>query len=123
MFVFSNDKQPKRFPRKNVVKFHLMYSDFAPPPKPEEKKDLSAVGTHDIIVDANGNVRFSEEEDRKYGYNRRDWELGEYGFPDDGFDYSKYFKPIGGGAGVFVDQNGKVAEVAPFSAYFVCSSF
>lgn len=36
-------------------------------------------------------------------YLRRDYEYGEFGFPDDGYDYSKHFKPIGGGGGVFMD--------------------
>lgn len=36
-------------------------------------------------------------------YSRGDYELGEFGFPNDGYDYSKHFKPIGGGGGVFMD--------------------
>lgn len=36
-------------------------------------------------------------------YSRREYEYGEFGFPEDGYDYSKHFKPIGGGGGVFMD--------------------
>lgn len=36
-------------------------------------------------------------------YKAKDYELGEYGFPDDGYDYSKHFRTIGGGGGVFMD--------------------
>lgn len=36
-------------------------------------------------------------------YKSHDFELGEYGFPDDGYDYSQHFRAIGGGGGVFID--------------------
>lgn len=36
-------------------------------------------------------------------YDTIDYELGEYGFPEDGYNYSKHFKTIGGGGGVFMD--------------------
>lgn len=36
-------------------------------------------------------------------YEKTEFELGEFGFPDDGYDYSKHFKTIGGGGGVFMD--------------------
>eukprot|EP01102_Stenamoeba_stenopodia_P010437 TRINITY_DN3146_c0_g2_i1.p1 TRINITY_DN3146_c0_g2~~TRINITY_DN3146_c0_g2_i1.p1 ORF type:complete len:549 (-),score=224.79 TRINITY_DN3146_c0_g2_i1:113-1759(-) len=34
-------------------------------------------------------------------YRDDDYEFGEYGFPDDGYDYTKHFKPTGGG-GVYI---------------------
>lgn len=40
-------------------------------------------------------------------WKRKDWELGEFGFPDDGYDYGKHFRRIGGSGGVFVDKMGK----------------
>jgi protein LTV1 len=43
-----------------------------------------------------------------YASQRSMYELGEYGLPDDGYDYSKHFKRIGGGAGsVFVEKGGR----------------
>lgn len=36
-------------------------------------------------------------------YETKEYELGEYGLPDDGYDYSQHFKTIGGGGGVFMD--------------------
>lgn len=36
-------------------------------------------------------------------YRKADFELGEFGFADDGYDYSKHFKTIGGSGGVFMD--------------------
>lgn len=36
-------------------------------------------------------------------YKTEEYELGEYGFPDDGYDYSKHFRSIGGGGGVYID--------------------
>lgn len=35
-------------------------------------------------------------------YKPRDYELGEFGFPDDGYNYAKHFRHIGGGGGVFM---------------------
>lgn len=37
-------------------------------------------------------------------YHRKMWELGEYGFPDDGYDYSQHFRPMSGNGtgGVFL---------------------
>ncbi|GAB0494463.1 hypothetical protein MMPV_005756 [Pyropia vietnamensis] len=37
-------------------------------------------------------------------YHRKMWELGEYGFPDDGYDYSQHFRPMTGSGtgGVFL---------------------
>lgn len=45
-------------------------------------------------------VHISDEEQQ---YRRADYEYGEYGFPDDGYDYSQHFRPIGGAGGVFMD--------------------
>eukprot|EP00188_Purpureofilum_apyrenoidigerum_P005971 Plantae.Rhodophyta-Purpureofilum_apyrenoidigerum.ctg8468.p1 GENE.Plantae.Rhodophyta-Purpureofilum_apyrenoidigerum.ctg8468~~Plantae.Rhodophyta-Purpureofilum_apyrenoidigerum.ctg8468.p1 ORF type:complete len:461 (-),score=127.02 Plantae.Rhodophyta-Purpureofilum_apyrenoidigerum.ctg8468:1081-2463(-) len=42
-------------------------------------------------------------------YNREDWELGEYGFPDDGHDYSQHLKESEGG--VFVSANKTFEEL------------
>lgn len=36
-------------------------------------------------------------------FQKQTYELGEFGFPDDGYDYSKHFRTIGGGGGVFMD--------------------
>lgn len=36
-------------------------------------------------------------------YETKEYELGEYGLPDDGYDYSQHFQTIGGGGGVFMD--------------------
>ncbi|KAI0562758.1 Low temperature viability protein [Gracilaria domingensis] len=55
-------------------------------------QEKSQLGTDDA-------VQIPSEED----YNKRDYELGEFGFPDDGYDYSQHFRPIGGGGGVFMD--------------------
>ena len=41
--------------------------------------------------------------DSQAEYEKNDFELGEFGFPDDGYNYSKHFKTIGGGGGVFMD--------------------
>lgn len=35
-------------------------------------------------------------------YKPRDYDLGEFGFPDDGYNYAKHFRHIGGGGGVFM---------------------
>lgn len=51
-------------------------------------------GGKDAVQDSN---QFDE------AYKSRDFELGEYGFPDDGYDYSQHFRTIGGGGGVFID--------------------
>ena len=32
--------------------------------------------------------------DEVAAYTRRDWELGEYNFPDDGYDYSRHLKEV-----------------------------
>lgn len=45
----------------------------------------------------------SLEPNSKYPYKHADFELGEYGFPEDGYDYSKHFRTIGGGGGVFMN--------------------
>lgn len=36
-------------------------------------------------------------------YKARGYEYGEFGFPDDGYDYYKHFRAIGGGDGGFID--------------------
>eukprot|EP01088_Endostelium_zonatum_P000477 TRINITY_DN1072_c3_g1_i1.p1 TRINITY_DN1072_c3_g1~~TRINITY_DN1072_c3_g1_i1.p1 ORF type:complete len:685 (-),score=262.74 TRINITY_DN1072_c3_g1_i1:2-1903(-) len=41
----------------------------------------------------NNNIK-KQPRDKEY---RNEYELGEYGFPDDGYDYSQHFKQIGGG--------------------------
>lgn len=52
-------------------------------------------------------------------YHRKAWELGEYGFPDDGYDYSQHFRPLAGGGtgGVFLlapgAAGGRGADAAP----------
>ncbi|KAH3761336.1 LTV1 protein [Pelomyxa schiedti] len=43
-------------------------------------------------------------------YSKNPFELGEYGFPDDGYDYSQHFRPIGVSGGVFVSASGEVKE-------------
>mmetsp|Transcript_9161 Transcript_9161/g.27582 ORF Transcript_9161/g.27582 Transcript_9161/m.27582 type:complete len:465 (-) Transcript_9161:1075-2469(-) len=48
-------------------------------------------------------------EEEGYEYNRNEWELGEYGFPDDGHDYSQHLKE--GGDGVFVPANKTFEEL------------
>lgn len=46
--------------------------------------------------------------EEQYSRERSAFELGEFGLPDDGYDYSKHFKRIGGGAGaVFVEKGGR----------------
>eukprot|EP00727_Mastigamoeba_balamuthi_P012883 m51a1_g8217 hypothetical protein (571) ;mRNA; r:87530-89620 len=57
-----------------------------------------------------------EPETAEEAYDRRQWELGEYGFPDDGYDYSQHFKTMGGGKGVFVGKDGKVGSAVPLDA-------
>lgn len=37
-------------------------------------------------------------------YSSRDYELGEFGFPEDGYDYAKHFRSIGGGGGVYMSS-------------------
>lgn len=36
-------------------------------------------------------------------HKTQEYELGEFGFADDGYDYAKHFRTIGGGGGVFID--------------------
>lgn len=36
-------------------------------------------------------------------YRKADFEFGDIGLPNDGYDYAKHFKTIGGGGGVFMD--------------------
>lgn len=36
-------------------------------------------------------------------YDQNSYELGEYGFPADGYNYSQHFRVIGGGGGVYMD--------------------
>ena len=43
----------------------------------------------EIVEHEDGTVEFGDDPD----YDPKEWELGEYGFPDDGHDYSQYFKP------------------------------
>jgi hypothetical protein len=38
------------------------------------------------------------------GYDRREWELGEYGFANDGYDYTKHLRDIGAGLSVVLVQ-------------------
>lgn len=47
-----------------------------------------------------GNVRGTD--DLSTSYKACDYEYGEFGFPEDGYDYSKHFRTIGGGGGVFM---------------------
>lgn len=62
-------------------------------------------------LSASGNSAFGEVSrdgeilitDSQAEYKKNNFELGEFGFPDDGYDYSKHFKTIGGGGGVFMD--------------------
>lgn len=44
------------------------------------------------------------------GLERKAFELGEFGFPDDGYDYAKHFRAIGGGGGVYVGALGEEAD-------------
>ncbi|PXF48431.1 Protein LTV1-like [Gracilariopsis chorda] len=53
-----------------------------------------------VQTNPSASVHISDEEE---GYKRVDYEYGEYGFPDDGYDYSQHFRPIGGAGGVFMD--------------------
>lgn len=64
--------------------------------------------------DAGDTIAYSEapvpvsEWEGDYIRERSAYELGEYGLPDDGYNYSKHFKRIGGGAGgVFVERGGR----------------
>lgn len=40
--------------------------------------------------------------DEQQAYERKEWEIAQYGCPDDGYDYTVHFKTIGGRGGVFV---------------------
>lgn len=57
----------------------------------------SASFLHESIHDAIDGSQWDQE------YVRTEFEPGEYGCPNDGYDYSKHFKVIGGGGGVFMD--------------------
>eukprot|EP01105_Mastigella_eilhardi_P021793 TRINITY_DN5302_c0_g1_i4.p1 TRINITY_DN5302_c0_g1~~TRINITY_DN5302_c0_g1_i4.p1 ORF type:complete len:441 (+),score=140.45 TRINITY_DN5302_c0_g1_i4:32-1324(+) len=46
-------------------------------------------------------------------YERSQFELGEYGFPDDGYDYSQHLRQIGVGGGMFVCPDGTVTTDIP----------
>lgn len=48
------------------------------------------------------NLEYQPETAEQLPYERSTFELGEYGFVDDGYDYSKHFKKIGGKGGVFI---------------------
>lgn len=47
--------------------------------------------------------------EEEYAQKRATFELGEYGLPDDGYDYSKHFKIIGGSGAVFVAKSGETS--------------
>ena len=66
------------------------------------------------IEHEDGTVEFGDDPD----YDRRDYEFGEYGFPDDGHDYSQYFRPMGQTSGVFVAADGTVSKSLPLSAQY-----
>ena len=111
----------KGFSRKGVVKFYLVHgSARRDEPGWEDLKPEAArpKGEHfehpEPIEHEDGTVEFGDDPD----YDRRDWEYGEYGFPDDGHDYSQYFKPMGQRSGVFVGPDGTVSSTLPIAAEF-----
>ncbi|CDF37139.1 unnamed protein product [Chondrus crispus] len=65
--------------------------------------ESSASFLHESIHDAKiaGDAIDGSQWDQEYV--RTEFEPGEYGCPNDGYDYSKHFKVIGGGGGVFMD--------------------
>ena len=113
---------PRRsFPRKGVVKFYLVHgSARTEEPAQEEREERPARRRAENFEPAapieheDGTVEFGDDPE----YNRRDWEYGEYGFPDDGHDYSQYFKPMGQTSGVFVGADGSVSSTLPISAEY-----
>ena len=49
--------------------------------------------------------------DKENGYRYEDWVDAEYGFPDDGYDYSQHFLAMGNG--VFISPDGNVEDKLP----------
>lgn len=49
-----------------------------------------------------GDVPGEDISEQELSYERKEFELGEFGFPDDGYDYSKHFKPMGSVGAVFI---------------------
>lgn len=110
----------KGFPRKGVVKFYLVHGSARrdEPEWDEQRPAARQRGEHveraQPIEHEDGTVEFGYDPD----YDRRDWEYGEYGFPDDGHDYSQYFKPMGQRSGVFVGIDGNVSTTLPIAAEY-----
>lgn len=83
--------------RANANNFQVVHRPTAEDPNRHELESSDKPGAE--VSQTHGNVI----DDGEYEYAARDYELGEYGFPDDGYDYSQHFRTIGGGGGVFID--------------------
>lgn len=91
--------------RSNAQTFQLVHQPTADEPNRHVLLSKNSLLPDDCqsgsLDSGKGPITSSTQFDETYKSN--DFELGEYGFPDDGYDYSQHFRAIGGGGGVFID--------------------
>eukprot|EP01112_Ceratiomyxa_fruticulosa_P003126 TRINITY_DN13513_c0_g1_i1.p1 TRINITY_DN13513_c0_g1~~TRINITY_DN13513_c0_g1_i1.p1 ORF type:complete len:172 (-),score=67.28 TRINITY_DN13513_c0_g1_i1:23-538(-) len=123
----NRDPNNKRFPKKTAQHFHLVFRETNDSSGTSERvlaldgeiKKKQPVKTDNKDFEKEFNAEFGEDDDYEDYLDEEDegifddaeeegsssrkkevdfqWEVGEYGFPDDGYDYTQHFRPIGGG--------------------------
>lgn len=86
----------RRFDKKNATHLYVTFGQ-SQPEFPSQK-----------TIDEE---REQEAKDRENGYRYEDWAYAEYGFPDDGYDYTQHFMTMGNG--VFISPDGNVEDTLP----------
>lgn len=89
-------KKSRRFDKKNATHLELIFN--------QPRAEFPSQRTID-------EEREQEAKDKENGYRYEDWVDAEYGFPDDGYDYSQHFMPMGNG--VFISPDGNVEDKIP----------
>lgn len=103
----------KRFDRKKAVTFELVYR----PLRDSDGVEHTLRQTTHSNVEKNEVDEYYSNKELSLPYERNRFELGEFGLPDDGYDYSQHFRTIGGTGGVFVaapHTNAEPASAATF---------
>ncbi len=91
----------RRFNRKKAVTFELVYR---PLRNTDECEHLLRQKDHSTVESSGTNE--SSNNELSLPYKREQFELGEFGLPDDGYDYSQHFRTIGGTGGVYMAAPG-----------------
>jgi len=124
----TNAGKTKFVDKKTALNFEVVHRSQRDPLAADEDANQFVLKSVSVGQNKKGRVRFQDQDDSKpevseyemmkraamdefrdevADYARNDWELGEYNFPKDGYDYAKHMKESGGGYFVAAPEEDK----------------